>query len=105
MGPTLRLRVPRCTRQKEESARQNSNLQPPRFRDCCASDANVVAPHELRQAPNAGLPTVVPTVAEPAPSPQFPADLERLGAEWKRLSEAIKAAVLALFEAGKVRDV
>jgi hypothetical protein len=55
----------------------------------------------LRQTPDAPVPVLVPTASEPAPSPYFPADLARLGADWERLSDAIKTAILALVQAAK----
>jgi hypothetical protein len=73
--------------------------------DYCAPGATINHDNELRQTPAAVVPTVVPSASEPAPEPQIPADLARLGAEWERLPEAIKTAILALAHAGRRRDV
>src|SRR5690606_23494871 len=69
--------------------------------DCCASRATINDPNELRQTPDAVVPVLLPSASEPAPSPQFPADLARLGAEWERLPDGIKAAILALVQAAQ----
>jgi hypothetical protein len=58
----------------------------------------------LRQTHAGELPVWVPSRSEAAQSPHFPGDLARIGAEWDRLPDAIKAAILALVQAAGDRD-
>lgn len=62
-------------------------------------------PNELRQTPDAVVPVLVPCSLEAAKSPHLPPDLARVVATWDRLPEAIKAAIVALADAGRARDV
>jgi hypothetical protein len=69
--------------------------------DYCASRATINDPNELRQTSDAVVPVLVPSASDPAQEPQIPADLARLGAEWDRLPDAIKNAILALVQAAQ----
>jgi hypothetical protein len=67
--------------------------------DRCAPGATINDPNELRQTPDAVVPTVVPSASEPAKEPHLPADLTRIVATWDHLPDAIKSAILALVQA------
>lgn len=57
--------------------------------------------NEWRQIPEAMVPTVVPSASEAPKEPQVPADFARVRAEWERLPDAVKAAILALIRAAQ----
>jgi hypothetical protein len=54
---------------------------------------------ELRDVPQGEVPTVVPSPVGAPSNPVLPTDLARVVAAWDRLSDPIKAGILALVQA------
>ena len=62
--------------------------------------ANAKPVKELRETPEAEVPTVVPTASHVGSDDALPPDLARVLATWDRQPQAIKNAILALLGAG-----